>query len=364
MPNEQGRVPDSTPAPSAALAPSSAFAPPRTGRRRGLRRLPRPRFFAIWLVTAALFAISPLLASGSLSGSSLLTVLPFTGVLAIATIGQTLVIQQGGLDLSVPGGISLGAVMVTKYAGGGGNLVFYIVLALLVGAAAGTVSGLAITWFRVTPLVATLAVNALLYGVVLSLTNGQSAQTVPSGLASFCVGRTLGIPNLALVAAAAVAIVHVAIAVTAPGRRFVAIGESARAARAAGMRVVRYQVATYALAGLCYAAAGVLLAGYLKTPNLLVGDQYLLPTVAAVVLGGTSLLGGSGSIVASAIGALFLMQLQQVLLGMGAAASVQNIVQASIIAAGMAVRLLPGVRLRRRRAATPPTAPEAAPSGD
>lgn len=312
---------------------------------RAWARLPRPRFVAIWPVTAALFAISPLLAPGSLSRSSLLDVLPFAGVLAIAAIGETLVIQQGGLDLSVPGGISLGAVVVTTYAHSD-NLGLWIILALLIGACAGTVSGLAVTWFRITPLVATLAVNALLYGTVLQLTNGQSAQTVPGNLANFCTGRTIGIPNLALIAAAAVLVAHVGIAVTKSGRRFVAVGESKRAARAAAMRVGTIMIVTYALAGLAYAAAGVVLAGYLKTPNLLVGDNYLLPTVAAVVLGGTSLLGGSGSIIASALGALFLIQLQQVLVGMGAAASVQDIVEAVIIAVGMAVRLVPVSRLR------------------
>src|SRR5262249_40096244 len=91
-------------------------------------RRPRMRFLAIWPVTAALFAISPLLAPGSLSSTSLLTVLPFAGVLAIAAIGETLVIQQGGLDLSVPGGISLGAVVVSTYASGS-NIGLWVIIA-------------------------------------------------------------------------------------------------------------------------------------------------------------------------------------------------------------------------------------------
>jgi ribose transport system permease protein len=318
--------------------------------------LPRLRFIAIWPATAALFAVSPMLAPGSLSSTALLNVLPFAGVLAIATIGATLVIQQGGLDLAVPGGISLGAVVVTTHASGG-NVALWVVLALCIGAAAGLLSGLAITWFRITPLVATLAVNALLYGTVVSLTNGQSAQSVPAGLADFSTGRTLGVPNLALVAAGAVVLAHAGIAITKSGRRFVAVGENKRAARVAGMRVAIFQVATYAVAGLAYAAAGVALAGYLKTPNLFVGDQYLLPTLTAVVLGGTSLFGGTGSIIASAVGAVFLTQLQAVLVGMGAAASVQDIAEAVIITVGMAVRLVRVPRpwfWREQRSATEP----------
>jgi ribose transport system permease protein len=312
--------------------------------RRAWIRSARLRFIAIWPVTAVLFAISPLLASGSLSSTSLLDVLPFAGVLAIAAIGETLVIQQGGLDLSAPGGISLGAVVVTTHPHGS-NIALWVALALVSGAAAGTISGLAITLFRITPLVATLAVNALLYGTVLSLTNGQSTQSAPTGLIDLCTGRTIGIPNLALIAVAAVVVAHVTVAITKSGRQFVAVGASKRAARVAGMRVGTIQITTYALAGLTYAAAGVALAGYLQTPDLLVGDQYLLPAVTAVVLGGTSLLGGSGSIIASGIGALFLIQLQHVLTGMGVAASVQYIVEGVIIAAGMAVRLVPASRI-------------------
>ena len=102
-----------------------------------------------------------------------------------------------------------------------------------------------------------------------------------------------------------------------------------------------YKTATYAIAGLFYALAGVLLAGYLGVPSLLVGHTYLLPTITVVVLGGTSLLGGAGSVAATAIGAIFLVQLQQVIIGMGAPTSAQFIIQAVIILLGMALRAAP-----------------------
>jgi ribose transport system permease protein len=102
-----------------------------------------------------------------------------------------------------------------------------------------------------------------------------------------------------------------------------------------------YQLGTYVVASICYGAAGVLLAGFLQNSSISAGGDYLLPTVAAVVLGGTSLLGGSGSVVATAIGALFLTQLQQVVLGMGAASSVQLIVQGGVIALAVGLREVP-----------------------
>ena len=121
---------------------------------------------------------------------------------------------------------------------------------------------------------------------------------------------------------------------------------------AAGIRVRDYQVATYVLASLSYGAAGILVAGFLGTPEIGAGNDYLLPTIAAVVLGGTSLAGGRGSVVATAVGALFLTQLEQVVLGMGAPSSVQLVIQGSIIALGMALRYLPDGRASRLAASS------------
>jgi ribose transport system permease protein len=232
--------------------------------------------------------------------------------------------------------------LVSKYPNGeNGEFLMWFIIAIASGSLSGLVCGLAITRFRITPFVATLAVNALLYGAVLYMTKGTSTNAVPPVWGDFTVGRVWGIPYLAIVALVFVVIFEVGIRGTKIGRRFVAIGASARAARAAGMRVIAFQLATYVVAGTIYAFAGALLAGYLGIPSLLVGNTYLLPTIAAVVLGGTSLLGGAGSVAATAVGAIFLMQLQQVTLGMGAPASVQNIIEAVIIAIGMALRLVP-----------------------
>jgi ribose transport system permease protein len=324
-------------------------------RRLAIWKAVPAEFLAIWPATLLLFIVSPIVAPGSISGGSLLTVLAFASVLAIASIGQTLVIQQGGLDLAVPGVISLAAVFVTKYPdGSNAQLILWVVVALLAGAVAGAVSGIAVTRFRITPLVSTLAVNALLYGCVLFTSKASSVRAVPTDLGNFAIGRIHGIPYLAIVALIAVVLFEVGLRKSRIGRRFIAIGTNSRAARAAGMRVARYQIATYAVAGTIYAAAGVLLAGYLGVPSLFVGGSYLLPTIAAVVLGGTSLFGGSGSVAATAVGALFLTQLQQVTLGMGAAASVQDLIEAAIIALGMALRLVPWLQIiRSARAGRP-----------
>jgi ribose transport system permease protein len=306
-----------------------------------------PRYSAIWVATALLFLVSPLLAPGSDNRSALLSTLPFAAILAIAAIGQTLVIQQRGLDLSVAGMITLATIIITKYPNGSeSKLPAALGLVAVACIVSGLVSGLAITQLGITPLVATLGVNALLTGVVLQITSGAATASATPALARFSLAKTAGVPNTVIIAIVAVGVVSAVMRTSVLGRQFVAVGTSPAAAHAAGIRVRSYQVGTYVVASLSYGAAGVLIAGFLGTPGIGAGNDYLLPTIAAVVLGGTSLAGGMGSVAATAVGAVFLTQLEQVVLGMGAPNSIQLVIQGVIIAVGMALRQLPTARLR------------------
>ena len=214
-------------------------------------------------------------------------------------------------------------------------------------AAAGLVSGIAVTRFGVTPLIATLGVNALLIGTVLQITSGTSTAIAADALEAR-VRADGGLPNTFLVAVVLLTVVSIVMrrsvrAAVRRGRR-----EPARRPRRRhpcpalpGRRVRRVR----RLRGDRRHPAR----GLRRTPSRLAGDTYLLPTIAAVVLGGTSLAGGNGSVVATAVGALFLIQLEAVVRGMGAPVSIQLIIQGPIIALGMAVR-----RIDRR--ALPPLA--------
>lgn len=299
-------------------------------------------YFAIWPATLALFAISPFVARGSISVGALRSTLPFAAILAIVSIGQTLIIQQRGLDLSIPGIVSISAILVTKIPGGiDSKLIRAIVIVLAIAAIAGLLNGLVVTMFGVTPLVATLGVNAILLGTILKITSGAQTASASPNLVHFAAGRVFGISNIILVAILVIAVVTFVVRSTIIGRRFVAIGTSAPAARAAGMSVRLYQTMTYVIAAVFGAIGGILLAGYLQTPGLSAGNDYLLPSIAAAVLGGTSLAGGGGSVLATAGGALFLTQLQQVVFGAGAPASVQLLIQSMAIALGMGLRRVP-----------------------
>lgn len=309
----------------------------------------KPRGFSVWslfygstasivIATIALFLISPLLAPGSLSWGALNGMLPFASVLAIVAIGQTLVIQQRGFDLSVPGMISLAAVLVTYVPNGDDSRLWLGVgAAVLVPAAFGLLSGFLVARFQATSLIVTLGMNAVLYGFVLWLTAGTpvGATTV---LKTFTLERTLGVPNTLLITLVLIVVVAIITKRTTVGWRLTAIGVSPRASTVLGLRVARYETLAYAAAGACYGAAGALLAGYVQTPNIFIGDPYLLPSVAAVVLGGTALSGGVASIVASAIAALFLTQLNQIVLAAGWPNSTQYIVQSLVIIIVVVIR--------------------------
>ncbi|MBS1893036.1 MAG: ABC transporter permease [Actinobacteria bacterium] len=311
-----------------------------------LRGRPASPFLAIWIATALLFAVSPFVASGSLGHSALQGMLPFAGILAIAAIGQTLVIQQGGLDLSVPGIFSMGAVLVVTIPGGNeGSLIPALIVVVAVGLVGGLLNGIAVTRFGITPLVATLGSNAIFIGVVIQVTGGSIAFKATKNWQEFTADKVLGIPVLAVIALIATVLVALFVSRTIWGRRFVLVGSSPLAARAGGLSVERYQLAAYMGAGLTYALAGALLSGYLQSPPLLPGNEYLLPTIAAVVLGGTALGGGRGSVIATAGGVLFLSQLEQVISALGANTSVDYLIQGAIVALGMGLRNVPWTQI-------------------
>jgi ribose transport system permease protein len=346
---------DEAPLGEPVTAPARAVPPPapESAARRAPARtsfLGRPSrgLVTILVATAALFLASEFAQPESLSRSSIQGMLPFAAVLAIIALGQTLVVQQGGIDLSVPGTVSLGVVIVTHYPNGvDSRLPLAVLGALGAGLAAGLLNGLLVSRLRMSPIVASLGANALLYAAVIGISHGSPTSTT-SLMAKIAVGHTLGLPRAVWYAAVLTAVVAVIVKGTVAGRRFEAVGDNPIAAYAAGLRVRRHQLAAYVFASLLYAAAGVLLGGVVTTPSSFQGDPLLLPSVAAVVLGGTSLLGGKGSVVGSAIAALFLNQLDQVVLTSGVGSAAANIVQALALAFGVGVYTLRWDALRRR----------------
>jgi ribose transport system permease protein len=295
---------------------------------------------SIWIVTALLFLVSWIFQPASVSHSSLIGMLDFAAVLAIVAVGQTLVVQQRGIDLSVPGMISLTVVIVSSYPNGDpSKLAVGIILAFAACTAAGLANGILVSWVGMTPIVATLGMNAMLYGGDIALTGGVPRLTTAS-LQNFSTSLVLGIPTTVLIAAALTLLTFFVSKRTTLGRHFEAVGANLAVVRAAGLEPTRYRLSAYVGAGVLYCSGGVLLAGLITSPSAFQGDTYLLPSVAAVVLGGTSLLGGKGNVVSSAVGALFLSQLDQFVLTTGLNTAVENLIEAGVLAIGIGINTL------------------------
>lgn len=319
----------------------------RTGRTF-TERVRQLDAFMVWAALLVLVLVCAVVEPGTLSNSALLSMLPFAAVLAVASIGQCLTIQSGGMDLSVPGSMTLAAAVVTGYAGRqDGRLLTAVLLALVAVLLGGMLNGLAITVLRIPPIVATLAVNALLVGVVQSYTGGV-LQAVPPRLASIASDKTIGVPNTVFVAAVFIVLAAVTVSKTIWGRRLVAVGAQSASARAAGLGVSRYVLGTYAAAAVCFGVAGILLAGYLQTPATTMADSYLFSTITAVILGGTAFGGGRGRIVGTAVGAVFIGQLNVFLTATGAPPSVTYLVQAAAIAIAVLLNSPDSIRRVRR----------------
>ncbi len=304
---------------------------------RGSRRLLSRGLATVLIATVGLFAVSWIFASSSVTRGTLLTMLPFAAALAVASLGQTLVVMQGGIDLSVAGGFSLYVVILTKYpAGNNDRLWAALVIAFLAAIAAGSLNGLLIGRMRLNPIVATLGTNALLFGVILWYTAGIPTTTT-ARLHSLGDALWWGIPAPVFFAVGATAVVTAVVKLTPAGRRFEGVGANETAAFTAGIRVQRHRASAYVWAQLLYCLAAVLHASVVNQPTAYEGDDYLLPTVAAVVLGGTSLLGGRGNLVATAVAALFLSQLDQFVLALGVSYATRTLVQAAALAVGVAL---------------------------
>lgn len=294
-------------------------------------------FVTVLISTIVLIGLCYFFAPSSVTQGALSGSLPFAAILAIVGLGQMLVVQQGGFDLSVAGGVSLSVVFATHFPAGDST---YLLPAVLIAYASavliGLVNGLLVGFVRLNAIVATIGMNALIYGLVFAVSGGVPRITTPL-LAEIAGGETFGIGNAIYFAAAILIIVAFAMKKTVYGRRFEAIGSNPLAATAVGLNVRLHQMMAYVLAQLLYCTAGLLIAGITSQPTAFQGDSLLLPSVAVVVLGGTSLLGGRGFPISTVIAAIFLNQLSQFAFAVGVPYSAQTIIQALALGFGIAI---------------------------
>ena len=264
--------------------------------------------------------------------------------LGIVAIGQTLVVLTGGIDLSVGPIITMGNVFICMFMNGvDANNIWSLSAIILLGLAFGSVNGLGVTYLRISPLVMTLAVGSLVTGFTLIFSQGA-----PKGLASpFLRGVGVGnlfdlIPTIVVIWAVLSACVIALLGSSVYGRKLYYTGANLKAATLSGIRVRFVKIIAYSLSGACAVLSGALMAGYTRTAFLGIGNEYTMWSIAAVVVGGTSLTGGKGGYVGTIAGAIILVLLESLL-------TVMNIPEAGRrIANGLIILIMITIYFRKR----------------
>lgn len=269
------------------------------------------------LLAIGLFLLGELIAPGFVNSDQAINIVRLAAFLGIIAAGQTLVIISGGegIDLSVGSIVTLGAILTFRLTNGDEALLIPVLaLVLLVGALIGAANGIGIVFLRVPPLVMTLAMAGVVQGLILQVTRGQLEGDTPDIMSELIsrplVGDLPGVVFLWIILGVGMWLL---LERTPYGKMLFAVGINRTTATLSGVNVPLVVILTYAISGMLAAFGGFILLGFTNTVFLNLGDRYLFPSIAAVVVGGTLLSGGKGSYWGTMSGALVLQLIDSLL---------------------------------------------------
>lgn len=298
------------------------------------------RYLSVWIAIILLLIAAYFIAPATLTRTSFTAVLPLASFLALAALGQMLVVMTGGIDLSIPGTMTLAAIMAVGIAENNDErLPVALVTALGVSLLIGLISGILVGVLKLNPLIVTLAVGQIVYGSTLAYAeNVANEASVPRSFSEWITSPFLfGLSNLEWTGLGVALLLVLMFRYTELGRKFQSVGANPRAAWILGLRVNVYVIFAYMAASFLYGLNGVLLAGFLRSPSLILGVPYLLGPIAAVVIGGASLSGGLANPISTWAAAFFLTLLNQMLRVLGLPTALQFVVFGVAIVGGMVI---------------------------
>lgn len=285
-----------------------------------------------YLIALVLFAGFSVYMPGFARLSHIRTVFLESALIGIVALGQTLVVITGGIDLSVAWMMTIGAYMVSNLVNSSNaNLVWGIPLMLVVTFGLGAINGFCISCLRVPAIVMTLGMNIILQGALVALTQGSPGQSAPPLLLTLGQKNLLGIPYLVIIWIIMTVVVMLALFKMKYGRKLFAIGNNATVAKYSGIRVDNTIILSYAISGMTAGVAGALLAGKVGSCYLAMGDTYQFQSIAAVAIGGTSMLGGKGNYLGTVAGSLTITILLGILVALNLPFGVQTIAYGLIV---------------------------------
>lgn len=291
---------------------------------------------SVWplAVFVLLFLVGGLIRPNLLSVDSLIGTATFAMILAIASFGQTVAVIQAGIDLSVPNTIAFAALGFLTWTAAFGPVLGFLG-GILAGVIVGLANGVIVAKLGLTPIVTTIAMNGLLFGVVLLTFRNSELTVIPQFLTDitatkihvFGVGIAAVLP-LGLILMVALQLV---VSFSGWGRSLFVVGSAAETAKLAGLPVDRIRIAGYALSSALAAFAGIVIVGFYAQASATMGAAYLLGSVAAVVVGGASIFGGRGSMVGTFGGALVLGQVATLVNVANLGSNIQQLIYGVIV---------------------------------
>ena len=305
------------------------------------------RQFGTVIGLAVLCAILWILTPYFLTVSNLLNVAEQTSINAIVAAGMTFVILSGGIDLSVGSLVALSGVVLGSALKSGQPAALALLLAMLVGIACGLLNGALVSWGGLPPFIATLGTMSIARGAALVYTEGRPVSGFDESFGMLATGRVAFIPAPIIVMVLVYLAAHLVLTRTTFGRYVYAIGGNEEATRLSGVAVRFHKTAIYGVSGLMSAIAAAILTARLNSAQPIAGMMYELDAIAATVIGGTSLMGGEGSLGGTLVGALIMGVLRNGLNLLGVSSFLQQIVIGGVIVVAV---LLDTVLKRQNRA--------------
>ena len=318
---------------TAATTPDEPLEPRTNRAQAGVQWVIDRPLIMLAVILVLLVIACEIVSPGYISDDRVGTILQFSAPLAFLAAGQTLVMLTAGIDLSVSATATAAAYIMAGQASRGTATA--LLIAVLVGLVVGLINGIGVGVFRVNPLIMTLGMASIVAGYL--TVSAQSFVTgvplVPDFVRELAVGNLIGeaIPKSLLLWAPVAAIILLGLRYSGYGRTLYAVGDNPIACRLAGVRVWQVLLVTYVLCSILAAIGGVLYVGVINAADLQLVNPYLLPSVAAVVIGGTSIFGGIGGYSGTILGAIILVVLDSLLTLLDASQAVKQIIYGSII---------------------------------
>jgi ribose transport system permease protein len=307
---------------------------------RMLRGREAGTLLGLLVLSAGLWIGTPYFATAA----NLLNVAEQSAIVGVIAIGMTFVILTGGIDLSVGSLVALAGVVIGTTLQRGASVPVALLAGMATGVSGGALNGVMITRGSLPPFIATLGMMSVARGAALLLSDGRPISGFPETLRVLATARVFGLPMPVALMLMLYAIAYVVLTRTVAGRYVYAIGGNEEATKLAGVHVHVYKTLVYAVSGLSAALCAALLVARLNSAQPVAGIGYELDAIAAVVIGGTSLLGGSGSVIGTLIGALIMSVLRNGLNLLGVSSYLQQIAIGVVII----VAVLIDMALRRR----------------